>query len=228
MFFNHLGQGLGDSLKAGATNELGELSEAFRELPDQTLKELVELIRTLSRPTGMSKGKSQVDLPELIARIPSGNPAGQANSEPVPDLDGMKLNNSQLKEILKSFGVKSTTTVAGNLSKVRELARTRAAYVAPVLPSPRRLDPETVDRGVELYNALLADRKLSIPGRSGRVRTVPIVLEGCDRGDLSTRGVYSTGLAGRHRRAIADEPGRNQIESAPGRPNSCRNRLVVP
>lgn len=155
--FDHLGQGLGESLKAGAANELGELSSAFRELPDQTLKELVKRIRSISQPTGMSKGKVRVDLAEVIARIRAVR-EGQANGEPVPDLDGMKLNNTQLKEILKSFGIKPTATVAGNLTKVRELIRPGQ----PTNSGPT-VDPETVDRGVELYNALLADRKLSIP-----------------------------------------------------------------
>jgi hypothetical protein len=154
---DHLRNGFGDNLKAGAGNEFADLSAAFRELPDQSLKEVIKQLRKIAAPVA----KTVVDVPALIAhiRFVCESPAA---TEPVHiELEG--LNNTQLKDILKAFAVKPTTTVAGNLTKVRQLIRPGVASDSNVSPVAQVLpDPQAVECGVRLYNSLLADRKLSI------------------------------------------------------------------
>jgi hypothetical protein len=161
-FLDRFAAGFGDYLKSGMGAEFAELTAAFRELPDQKLKDLVKNIRQLSAPAGGSKKSVAVDVPALIARIRASRESPEYSE--VIDLDGMKLSNVQLKDILKSFGEKPTTTIAGNLTKVRALLRPNASNLegAHSTAAPP-LDMDAVERGVKLYNALLADRKLSIP-----------------------------------------------------------------
>ena len=84
-------------------------------------------------------------------------------SEPAVDLDALKLNNSQLKEILKAFGEKPTNTVAGNLTKVRQLIRSAGMSGSETsLVTEIHADSANVEEGIRRYNNLLADRKLSI------------------------------------------------------------------
>jgi hypothetical protein len=173
---DHVRSGFGESLKTPAQNEFADVSTAFRELPDQPLKELVKQLRKAATPQPGPKA-SGIDLPTLIARIRAVRES-PLNGEPVAiDLDGAKLNNNQLKDVLKAFNEKSTNTLAGNLTKVRQLIRPGAAVSADVATTATVApDGKAIEEGLNLYNSLLNDSRLSIPDlRAGfePLRTYP-------------------------------------------------------
>ena len=223
---DHLRNAFADNLKAGASNEFSDVSGRFRELPDQSLKDLVKWLRQAASPARAVKVASAVDLPALIARIRSLRES-QPDAESAIDLDALKLNNSQLKEILKAFGEKPTNTVAGNLTKVRHLLRAVGTLDSPPLPAEgNSTDSIAVDEGVRIYNALLADRKLSIPDVRAGFEPLRRLFQRRSRRDFATRRLHSCRVACRHREPAPDEPRRDQTQPASRRSHTGRHRFI--
>src|SRR5687768_7911432 len=97
--FDHLRAGLASGLKAPTLQAFADASEAFRDLPDQTLKSLVKAIK--EKPATGRGGKQAsppIDVALLVERIRK----VRSGVEPpeVANADVDRLNNNQLKEVL--------------------------------------------------------------------------------------------------------------------------------
>jgi len=167
---DQLKQGLGALLRSEASKAFDEAAAAFRDLPDQPLKKVGEQLRKANDPARPAAGKkaarSAVDIPALIERIRSVR-AG-AETDALPELDS--LTNTQLREVLSSFGEKPTTKVADNLTKVRKLLQSSGHTNGIHPPAPS--DPTLIAEGVRLYTELRDTRGLSI--EDVRTRFAPL------------------------------------------------------
>lgn len=155
-----LRQGFGDGLKQATKDALSEASEAFRELPSKTLKELVKEIK--SKPGAGSSKKAEVDVPQLIARVRMVRAGTLPATEVEKELELLK--NPQLKEILVSFGSKGTTKTEENRVRARALLvhTPNGPTPSPELISTPVVDQNLVEQGVELYTRLRDTQGLSI------------------------------------------------------------------
>lgn len=157
---DYLRLGLGSGLKDPVIRAFAEASEAFRELPNQPLKALVKEIRAKPSPgDGGKKGRPAIDLPTLIERVRR----VRAGAEPAEALlaEVNHLTVPQMKDVLKAFGQKGTSTRDGNLDRVRAIVRAGAAE--PVTPQRPTFDPALVEQGVQTYFRLRDAKGLSIP-----------------------------------------------------------------
>ena len=222
---DHLRNAFADNLKASASNEFSDVSGAFRELPDQTLKDLVKWLRQTANPARTVKVASAsiypASLPESAALRES-----RPDAESAIDLDALKLNNSQLKEILKAFGEKPTNTVAGNLTKVRQLLRAVGTWVRHHFP-PRGTRP-TRSRSMKGSGSITScsptansRSRMSVPVSS---RSAPIQRR--SRRDFATRRLHSCRVARRHPEPAPDEPRRDQTQPASRRSHTGRHRFI--
>lgn len=150
--------GMGAFIKADTGKAFDEASSAFRELPDQPLKKLADLIR---KPDGGgSKGKAAgVSTADVIARIKAVRDGTATSDGLYEQLD--KLKNPELKAVLAEFGQKPTTKVADNLSRVKGLLTHSANGSHPSAAAPAA-DEKLVAEGVRLFERLRDSRGLSI------------------------------------------------------------------
>jgi hypothetical protein len=159
--FDHLRAGLAAGMKAQTVQAFEEASAAFRELPDQPLRALVKSIQATPTASG-KKGKPAIDLTCLIDQIRAVRAGGETPGEMSAALD--RLNNNQLKEVLKSFDQKGTTKVEDNRARVRQLLTTRQTNrpEVPITNFTPAADPALVERGVDTYLRLRQEKGLSI------------------------------------------------------------------
>ncbi len=201
-FLNKLCDAFGDTLKTPNKAEFAEIAAVFNEVVDLPLREFLRSVRAPVAPVG-KKAQAAVDLPTLVAQIRAVRESPAGSEPPHVELPADKLNNTHLREILKAFGEKATTGVADNLTKVRQLLRPGAAHeprpepATPGKTSPVVIDPQAVETGVALYNALQADRKLSISDvRAGfepiRAYSKPVIEEISRRIGLTPAGSQAT------------------------------------
>lgn len=165
---DHLLQGFGDSLKAGTG--FAEAIAAFRELPDQSLKELAKNLRKANAPqTGGASGSAQ-SLIEHIQAVRGGTATGP---EPI---DPNKLTAPQLKEVLRAFQQPLSGTKAALVARVRQLAAARVP-VQPEATAPlSESDQNAVEEGIRVFTELRDNKSLSIAEvRAGfeRLRNYP-------------------------------------------------------
>jgi hypothetical protein len=168
---DQLKQGLGALLRSEAGKAFDEAAAAFRELPDQPLKKVGELLRKANDPAkpaaGKKAGKTTVDVPALIQRIRAAR-AGTP-TDGLPELDS--LTNAQLREVLAAFDQKSTTKVADNLTRVRKLLEPSGGANG-THQQPPASDAVLINEGVRLYAELRDTRGLSI--EDVRTRFAPL------------------------------------------------------
>lgn len=162
--FDHLRAGLASGLKATTLQGFADVSEAFRELPDQPLKALVKTIK--EKPATGRGGKQAsppIDLALLVERIRTVRSGAEPPEAVNADVD--RLNNNQLKEVLKNFDLKATTKVDQNRYRVRQLVApaTNPNGSSETGATGQAFDPALVDRGVQTYRRLRDEKGLSIP-----------------------------------------------------------------
>jgi hypothetical protein len=168
----HLQHGLGDALKSDTGKNFSEAVAAFRELPEQSLKEMVKTLKKVNSPESTSQkpkpNKNMVDLPAIIESI-----RAVRNGSAMGDLEMelIKMNNSQLKEVLKTFGQKPTTTTMGNLERAKQLCQQAITNGSHIHSGKNQhdesglstqLDMRDVEEGVRLFNELRDNSSLSI------------------------------------------------------------------
>jgi hypothetical protein len=154
---DHLREGLAQGLTSTATRDLAEAAEAIRELPEMSLKAFVREIKP--RPPKLTGKRLAVDLPALIERIQMVK-GGTGPVEPVI-AEVEQLTSTQLKEVLRAFDQKGTSTKDGNLARVRTLLQGGDPARAG-LPHGPGFDPAQVESGVQLYLRLRDSRELNI------------------------------------------------------------------
>ena len=174
-----LRSGMAPLLKADAAGvkAFEEAAEAFREHPDQPLKEFVKQVRAALAPgNGKTAGKGKkpaIDVNALIDHIRSAR-AGEGPFDPiVAELDA--LGDKELKTILTAFGGKGTNGKAKNLERVKALlvvAGDTSVPLQPVPPAPAATDTTLVEHGVRLFEELEKDPNVSI--LEVRARMAPI------------------------------------------------------
>lgn len=189
-----LRSGMTSVLKADGVKEFEETAAAFREQPDQPLKEFVKQIRkSLASQSEKSAGtpkKVVVDVNAVIERIRRARTGGEP-FEPMTDLDG--LTDLQLKNVLAAFGGKGTSGKTKNLERVKALLPTNGQPTQdanppslPVTsPTPTATDLTLVEQGVRLFQELKADPNvtvLEVRSRMAPIRQYPkLVVEEISR-----------------------------------------------
>jgi hypothetical protein len=150
---------LGDALKAGAAADLGELAAAFRESPDQTVREFLKAARKPS-PATPAAGADVAGVIEHIRKVRTGEVPPS-----VPTLAGLKT--ADLQQILVAFGKPKSGSKPDLTKRVEGLCAPAAPTAAdPALPPGA--DAAAVDEGIRTYTRLRDDRSLAIPEvRSG-------------------------------------------------------------
>jgi hypothetical protein len=156
---DHLRDGLTAGLTSTAIKDLTEASEAIRELPDMPLKTFARDIKPKPPKAGGKKGQAAVDLPGLIERIRAVK-GGTGTAESVLQ-EVEQLSSTQLKDVLKAFNLKGTSTKDGNLARTRALLLGNDPATAPSSNAPN-FDPALVESGVQLYLRLRDSRDLGI------------------------------------------------------------------
>ena len=151
----------GDGLKAGAAGDLGDLAAAFRESPDQPVREFLKAAR---KPApAKSAATAGGDVPGVIEHIRK----VQAGAVPpsAPDLSGLKT--ADLKQILVEFGKPRSGSKPDLTKRVGGLCAPAAPTAADPAPPPGA-DGAAVEEGLRTYTRLRDDRSLTIPDvRSG-------------------------------------------------------------
>ena len=162
----HLQHGFGEGLKTETGKSMAEAISAFREYPEQPLRELIKSIKRSNAPNALRELKTRtseraaIDVGSIIEQIRSLR-SGDGSRTVLPDLSS--LNNAQLKDILRAFGQPTTTKTADNAQRVKQL------YTTPVADKPTetpiisaKLDSAAVEEGVRIFNELRDDRTLTI------------------------------------------------------------------
>ncbi len=172
--FDALRTTLGPVLKTDGSKAFEDVAEAFREQPDQPIKEFVKQVRKSvmapsEKPTGGAK-KSAVDVNAVIDRVRRARAGGEP-FEPLADLDG--LTDPQLKSVLAAFNQKGTSGKLKNLERVRALLVPNGTVTPTPIPQPATATDFTlVEQGVRLFHELKADPSISI--FDVRARLAPI------------------------------------------------------
>jgi len=158
---DHLQIGLGSSLKA--RSGFAEVIEVFRELPNQSLKELAKSLRKAhAPPTG--KAKTSNTVPQVIDQIR----AIRAGSAPATPLELAQLNVNQLKEILRAFQQPDKGKKLALLARVQQLVTVSDASAPshaanPLAPAPlSEADLIAVEEGLRLFTELRDNKALSL------------------------------------------------------------------
>ncbi len=108
------------------------------------------------------KGRPAVSVPALVERIR----AVQAGGEPADAVlaEVGHLTVPQMKDVLKAFGQKGTTTRDGNLDRLRGIVRPGGGNAAEAATQQRPTpDPALVEQGVQTFLRLRDTKGLSIP-----------------------------------------------------------------
>ncbi len=167
---DHLRTAFAFGLSKPAVGELEAVGAAFRDGPDQSVKDFLKAIRAARAPAATTKGKSAADVPAVIERVRSVRREELAAEAVSGELG--TLNNAQLKQVLLAFDVKATTKIADNMLRAQQLLT--PLTLSPVPPKPPAVSPDTalVDRGVETYNRLRDTKGLSIPDLQAEFKPV--------------------------------------------------------
>jgi hypothetical protein len=163
--FDHLREGFGAGLSARARDNLLEAGTAFRELPDQPLKNLVKQL--LEKPAKTPKSKPEkADLATITERIHAVRNGEATRQDIEPMLRSLK--GPELKELLKAFALKQT----GRVDELRERLLNEACVLStqaemsennqPELPQLTPEELHLVELGYNLYQRLRNTRGLSI------------------------------------------------------------------
>lgn len=166
--------GMSAVLTAPGGKEFEEAAAAFREQPDQSLKEFIKQTRQAFTPTSgrtASNGKKAVpDVNALVERIRN----ARTGSEPFDPIRAELnlLGDKELKSILTAFGAKGTTGKAKNLERVNGLLVLATGEVSPVSPPASATDTTLVEQGVRLFEELEKDPNVTI--LEVRARMAPI------------------------------------------------------
>jgi len=176
--FDALRTNFGPMLKMEGAKAFEDVAEAFREQPDQPLRELVRQVRAAAAtPSGNGRATAPrrtaghaVDLPVLIDRIRGVRERAEAAEGVIAQFS--TLNNAQLRSILGAFSVSPSNTTQRNLERVKGLL-TATPTDTPAIPQPADTDTILVEQGVRLFQELKADPVISI--YDVRARMAPIL-----------------------------------------------------
>lgn len=158
---DHLRQGFGAGLKADVGNDFTEASTLFRELPEQPLKEWMRTVRKGTAAPSAKPSKTAVDLPQVIEQVRAVRAGGTVPETLLSQIESLKSN--QLKEILVAFGQKGTTTIAGNVDRVKQLLTVSQNGSHPTPPPAAPvIDERAVEEGLRTYTRLRDDKSLTI------------------------------------------------------------------
>jgi hypothetical protein len=160
----HLQLGFGDNLKTATGMAFAEAVVAFREFPDQPLKEFVKSVRKANGPqppVSRAARPAPVDVAAEIERIRS-HRTGAAPGPAV--VDPSRLTAGQLKDILRAFQQPLTGTKAALAVRVQQLTafNDQVNGTHPPLTPPDQPDPFAVEEAVRIYSELRDSRSLTI------------------------------------------------------------------
>lgn len=162
-FLDGFRKSLGAFVRVEAARAFEEAVTIFRELPDEPLKSLPARFRqpdTNVRPGGVGRRAVSIDLSAVIASIRAVR-SGTTAPDAVTGLDD--LNNNHLREVLRAFERKATTTTEGNRALVRQLLVPQPEVDRVPAPAGRAAtNTDLVEEGVKLFNQLRDERGLSI------------------------------------------------------------------
>ncbi len=148
-------------LTASIKRDLSDLTAAFRELPDQSVRDFLKSIRDKPKAAPARRGKAPpVNLDELVGRIQ------QVRTHPDPatleqlQADIGLLNNSDLKKILRRLQCKTTRETEGNRQLLLQFLR--GETISPYPSTFNGAELQQIDDAVKLYQQLRDSQTISV------------------------------------------------------------------
>jgi hypothetical protein len=153
----HLRDGLGEALQKRTGDEFAEAAEAFRSLPDKSLKEFAKDVQKAASPAGGG-------VERLVERVRVCRAGGGESVDQVMK-DVNKLKQAELQALLRAFGQNpGKNKVTENKAQIQRLLQTPAG-AEPAAPATAHGAPDRqIDHGYRRMQELRDAPDLSIEG----------------------------------------------------------------
>jgi len=159
-FLDHLRIGLDAGMTSSAKNAFQEAAIAFREVPNQTLKALVQQIQ--EKPsTGGNSRTATVDTAQLINRIKSVREGTESADSVLPDIN--KLTGARIDEVLQAFSLPKSGTKPTKIGRIRTLLDTgTTSSNGHQHNSLSERESALVEQGLQIFRSLREGENVSI------------------------------------------------------------------